>query len=130
MTHLNEYAKRSHETAKAHGFWETERNFGEMIALMHSELSEALEEHRAGRPAVWEQHAKDCDVTQHVGEGLVQCTCTPKPEGTAVELVDCIVRIVDMVDSLLEGTGLTVEDVMDIKMDYNDTRPYKHDRQY
>src|SRR4051812_26375258 len=45
------------------------RNFGEMIALAHSELSEALEEHRSGLPFVYEN-------TTPGKEG--------KPEGIAV----------------------------------------------
>lgn len=126
MTHLNEYAERSHNTAVSKGFWEAQRNFGEMIALMHSELSEALDEHRSGRPAVWFQHAADCQTNIFV-DG--DCTCVPKPEGVAVELVDCIVRIVDVIDYILDGR-FTVEDVMDMKMSYNDTRPYKHGKAY
>jgi NTP pyrophosphatase (non-canonical NTP hydrolase) len=35
-----------HNLAKDKGWWETKRNDGELIALMHSELSEALEELR------------------------------------------------------------------------------------
>ncbi len=36
-------AKEVHDTAREKGWWDKERNDGEMIALMHSELSEALE---------------------------------------------------------------------------------------
>jgi hypothetical protein len=43
---LNELAKQINENAVAHGWWEEERSFGDIIALCHSELSEALEEHR------------------------------------------------------------------------------------
>ncbi|MFH1269655.1 MAG: hypothetical protein ABIH75_01170 [Candidatus Omnitrophota bacterium] len=32
-----------HRIARGKGWWESERNDGELIALMHSELSEALE---------------------------------------------------------------------------------------
>lgn len=39
-----------HHIACQHGWWEAERNPGETIALMHSELSEALEGLRAGNP--------------------------------------------------------------------------------
>lgn len=46
---LNALAEAINKTSTEHGFWPEEgRNFGEMIALAHSELSEALEEHRAG----------------------------------------------------------------------------------
>ena len=41
---IKEWQKIAHNIAKEHGFWdELPRNNGEMIALIHSELSEALE---------------------------------------------------------------------------------------
>jgi len=51
-----------------------DRNVGEMIALMHSELSEALEAHR--------KNLKD----DHL----------PEFDGVDVELVDCIIRAMDL----------------------------------
>jgi NTP pyrophosphatase (non-canonical NTP hydrolase) len=48
--HVRDLCKEAHATAKKKGFWECyengdvmPRNDGEIIALMHSELSEALE---------------------------------------------------------------------------------------
>jgi NTP pyrophosphatase (non-canonical NTP hydrolase) len=43
---INTIAKEIHEIAKAHGWWDEERSFGEVIALIHSEASEALEAYR------------------------------------------------------------------------------------
>ena len=50
---FNELAWEIHENAMAHGWWEENRTFPEIVALCHSELSEALRrpshEYDAGR---------------------------------------------------------------------------------
>ena len=46
---INDLVKRAHDNSIKHGFWEKDKNFGEVIALMHSELSEAFEEYRNGK---------------------------------------------------------------------------------
>ena len=99
---LNALARDIHANAVEHGFWEKPPKFGEIIALCHSELSEALEAYRDGQPEVW------------IDKG--------KPEGTAVEMADCLIRILDYLDS----TGVDIEQIVKLKQDYNRTRPYKH----
>ena len=45
---INDAVKQSYENARDHGWHDKERSIGDLICLMHSELSEALEEHRNG----------------------------------------------------------------------------------
>lgn len=71
-----------------------ERNFGEVIALMHSELSEALEAHRKGKQ--FDDKLTDKDAI-------------------AVELADCIIRIMDTASAL----NLNIADAYLSKCRYN-----------
>lgn len=103
---IKDIVQKAHDNAVKHGFWEPPLPFGTAIALIHSELSEALEEERAGRPLVW----------YHCTEGDPSLPCDPadetecfqyghedacqyrnqKPEGVAVELADAVIRIADL----------------------------------
>lgn len=67
---ITELVGRAHDNAVKHGFWDPPLNFGTAIALIHSELSEALEEERAGRALVW----------YHCTEGDPSLPCDPADE--------------------------------------------------
>lgn len=88
------FALEVHDNAVEKSFWpEDGRPWGETIALIHSELSEALEEHRAGRPRLWHMssHGPDGQALTH---GLPPSPDI-KPEGWGVELADAVIRALD-----------------------------------
>lgn len=99
--HLQDFINDVHGNARIKGWWDEEgRNVGEALALMHSELSEALEAARKGFP-------QDSKVPF---------------DNFTVELADCIIRIFD----LAGGMELPLVDAMLAKHEYNKTRPHKH----
>lgn len=100
---INEIAKEIHENAVEHGWWDGgKRPIPEVIALCHSELSEALEAYRKDEPLCWYRDGK--------------------PDGIAIEMVDCVIRIFDY----LASEDLDVEYLIAIKNKYNKERSYRH----
>jgi hypothetical protein len=100
----NTLARYVHDWALERGFWEGEGcSVGEKIALMHSELSEALEAQRNGNPS-------DDKI--------------PEFSGLEAELADEIIRIMDF------GVkhNLRIGKAIIAKIEFNDSRPYKHGR--
>lgn len=117
---LNEWTKQIHALAIEKGWWEDERSFGDIIALCHSELSEALEEDRNST----KDRIRSLPI-YYSGGGYVAdfpTECCKKPEGVAVELADCIIRILDYCGE----ENIDIENVMQLKMEFNENRPYKH----
>ena len=104
---INDLETASYENARDHGWHDSTRTIGDLICLMHSELSEALEEHRNGRSP---------------SEVYFNDTKPNKPEGIPVELADCIIRIFDFCGL----HDIDLEAVLKQKMEYNRTRPYRH----
>ena len=114
---INEFAKEVHENAVNHGWWEEERSFGDIVALCHCELSEAIEEYRDNKPMAYFidklNGRESIDLYDWHGEKL---------EGIATEMIDCVIRILDWCGK----EGIDVEQIIRMKHEYNKTRPNKH----
>lgn len=110
---LVELGAQCYQTAIRKGWWQVgaQRSEVELIALMHSELSEALEEYR--------EKGKHLD-----DEWLSRVTESGKPEGLLSEYADVIIRIFDAVAH--RGEMAQLASVLLAKMAYNETRPFRH----
>jgi hypothetical protein len=103
---LEELIIESARVADEKGWWpDGDRNFGEALALMHSELSEALDEWRSDR-------------------GLFYTDEKGKPQGVLVEFADTFIRMADMIGHLT--IPYEFEKALRAKMAYNETREHRH----
>lgn len=107
---LKQVADDIHQNAVDHGWWEKERSKEEIFALIHSELSEAVEEVRKGTPPMyvkkWRTNSDECefefDIIMTI-DGYVEYHFGKKPEGELIELADVIIRILDYLSQLVNG---------------------------
>lgn len=101
MGQIRKLQNEAYKTARQHGF--IEATFAQRIALIHSELSEALE---------WYRESGDFEGTFE----------DSKPVGVPSELADVVIRVLDLCGYI----DVDLESAIIDKMAYNTTRPYRH----
>ena len=102
---VNELCIMAHNIACEKGWYNQPRYVPELLCLIHSELSEALEEFRDGHHLVDIRHDEN-----------------GKPLGFAIEVADAFIRLADMCGFF----DIDIWSAIQEKMIYNRTRPHRH----
>jgi hypothetical protein len=142
MTDINDLAQEIYDTNERNGFHqsdefsEEQRGFywATKLALIDTEVAEAIEEIRAGKsiddrylsykpvpPTLAVEFSSGAEAREY-WEG----TQVGKPEGPISEIVDIIIRALDM----LKEAKVDPEEVIRWKLAYNQTRELKHGKKF
>lgn len=90
------------------GWQPNDNQFGTSLALLHSEISEALEAYREGD---WGSCVEETGW---------------KPNGVSSELADVFIRLLSTWAQFLAPLGFDLQDDYEMKMAYNRTRSHRH----
>ena len=122
---LKELGLKIHENNKSKGFYDSEKNIGEMLCLIHSEVSEALESDRKNKYADLStfnnrEDERQTDIEFQVDfQELIKDTFED-------EMADIVIRVLD----LCTFKGIDIENHIKLKMQYNSMRSHKHGKKY
>lgn len=116
-----------HALAKEKGWHDGETSLTERIALVHCELSEAVECIRNDEPGIWQTGTVKSPLLEE--DAIVKVFPISdkwrehvKPEGVLVELADAVIRVMD----ICESQGWDLEEAIRLKHHFNKSRPYRH----
>ena len=147
MKGLNQLRDEIHANAVAKGFYQVENEtdqigvdnrtaikhafFAQKIALIHSELSEALEADRNNKRADMEAYYENLKEMDGIKESeipnyMIYLYKRFVKGSVDEEVADVIIRIFDMCGK----QNIDIEKHVELKMEYNKQREYKHGKEY
>ena len=124
---INELSKEIYQNARNKGFFDSKKNIGEMLCLIHSEVSEALEADRKNMYSDWSndvppiiqpEQLKDKEYITNF-EHLIK-------NNFEDELADIMIRVME----LAAFKGIDLEYHIKAKIRYNSLREHKHGKKY
>ncbi len=125
---IRELARVIHRNNRKKGFWDKERNVGEMLMLVVSELGEAIEAHRKMKYAYRvevEELAQLIKKEENTAE-FTQLFKEQVKDSFQDELADAVIRLFDMA----HGLDIDIQTHIELKMKYNTTREKLHGKIY
>jgi NTP pyrophosphatase (non-canonical NTP hydrolase) len=122
MNNLNELSTQFYERSKAKGFWDEKREIGTLLMLVVSELSEALEADRKNKHAKHSYFVFD----ENNGDEFKEAFENNIKDSFEDEIADTFIRLFDLCGAL----NIDIETHIELKMKYNATRAYKHNKAY
>lgn len=122
---IKEWQQEIYQNNKEKGFWDSERNFGELLMLVVSELGEALEAHRKNKISNIERYKEYVLLKPIDSDEIISFEKYIK-DTVEDEIADAVIRLLD----LSEGLGIDLEWHIEQKVAYNKTRPVKHGKNY
>lgn len=129
---INDLSEQIYNNAKSKGFHEGEKNIGEMLCLIHSEVSEALEADRKDKYAVVDDIKlggladKNYGTTYYDDLDFKRDFAASVKDTFEDELADVMIRVMD----LAYHKGIDLERHIKAKMRYNAMREPKHGKKY
>lgn len=111
------------EVNVANGWFDSSRSFGDDIALLHSEVTEAFEAYRKGDMELMFPAVEYVDTTY--GERFQKIVVDPaviNPSSMPAELADVFIRLLDT----CERYNIDLVEAFEQKLAYNRNRAYRH----
>lgn len=125
--------QKAWQNSEDHGFHGTDRPFSEEVALFHSEVSEMLEEWRAGREfdeihytakeTIYNDPDRAVPIKVQVpAPEFNEDGTRNKPEGIGPEGADILIRLFESA----EQHGIPLDESLFAKHEFNVSRPFMH----
>ena len=131
---LNELRDKVYINAKNHGFYDNEKvNIPEKLMLIVSELGEAMEAYRNEHYSdisTFERHIDKKQIERYKkikylndkDDGFDIMFESYIKDGMQDEIADTIIRLLDLCGYM----NIDIDKHIELKMKYNESRPYKH----